>query len=141
MSEYDEQAEEFLKKTNSKLEIVFVEYGIFDSFDDNNYRDIYRFTLSRKGCKKKLTDRFGQSLHHSQGGEEPQKLRAYDVLSCLDGHEPGEYADWRAEFGYNDCKLSEYPKIWKIYDAVCRQYKILTSMYNEEELEMLNEIQ
>lgn len=59
---YQKQAEDFLKKTGSKLEVEFLRNGKYFSTDKEN-RDIYKCTLSRG--TRSYTFEFGQSLVNS----------------------------------------------------------------------------
>ena len=62
MSQYDEQAAEFLRKTDAIIKVVFNRQGIH--FDGDKYeRDIYDVTISRNN--RSFTFAFGQSLNNS----------------------------------------------------------------------------
>lgn len=61
-TDYTKQANDFLKKTGSKLEVEFLRNGKHFSTDKEN-RDIYKCTLSR-GIRS-YTFEFGQSLINS----------------------------------------------------------------------------
>ena len=63
MSEYEKQAEDFLKKTGSSIKIEFKKSGIYSSFDDDENRDIYNITL-KKG-ERKYSFTFGNSIAES----------------------------------------------------------------------------
>lgn len=65
---------------------------------------------------------------------------AYDVLACLTKYEVGSFEDFCSEFGYSEGKLSEYPKVMKIYNAVKNEYRQLTEMFTETEMVELQEI-
>ena len=61
----------------------------------------------------------------------------YDVLSCLEKYEPGTFEDFCSEFGYDeDSRTAE-----RIYIAVIKEYKDLTRIFTEEQMEELGEIQ
>ena len=61
----------------------------------------------------------------------------YDVLACLEKYDPGTFEDFCSEFGYDeDSKTAE-----RIYIAVIKQYKDLTKIFTEEQMEELSEIQ
>jgi len=62
MNEYQKQANEFLKKTNSNIKIEFVKYDYYFERDTEK-RDIYKITLSREN--RSFTFNFGQSLNNS----------------------------------------------------------------------------
>ncbi len=61
---------------------------------------------------------------------------AYSVLVCLSGYEPeNNIDDFASEFGYT--KPSE---VIRVYEAVKKEFRELKSLYNDEELKLLNEI-
>lgn len=132
-NEYEVQAQEFLKNTGSKLELVYIGHDINENWGDDEYRDHYEFTLS-KGDKE-YTGEFWQSI--ANAGTEPT---AYDILSCLGIDYTESFEDFCSEFGYNDLPLSEYPRVKRIYDAVQEESEGLQRLYTEEELEQLAEI-
>ena len=71
-----------------------------------------------------------------------KKPGAYDILSCLGSYYPETFKDFCDEFGYSsECELSEYPKIMGIFEACKAEERGLKSMYSEQELEQLSEIQ
>ena len=63
----------FLKSTNTEMNIVLTGYGKhFDT--DKDDRNIYTFTLNRNGKIYKST--FGDSIHNTEKGIEPNE---YDI--------------------------------------------------------------
>lgn len=58
-SEYEQQAEAFLKATNTEFKCEFLKHGKH-FVDDKETRDIYRITLTRG--KRSYTFNFGQSI-------------------------------------------------------------------------------
>lgn len=61
-SEYEQQAEAFLKATNTEFKCEFLKHGKH-FVDDKETRDIYRITLTRG--KRSYTFNFGQSIVNS----------------------------------------------------------------------------
>ena len=62
MTDYEKQANDFLKATGTTLNTEFVEYGPhFD--DDKESRNIYKITLANQAGK--FSFRFGQSINDS----------------------------------------------------------------------------
>lgn len=131
MEDYQKQAEDFLKSTETKLTVNFKEYGPHFE-DDKESRDIYRITLRNKGHK--FSFNFGQSINKTGTGEKPT---AYDVLTCLTKYDPGDFHNFCYEFGYNE----DSRKAFKIYKAVIREWKNVELLFNEEQIEKLQEIQ
>jgi len=138
--DYQKQAVDFLIKTNSTLEFKWIEKNHYFTEDKQNKhkRDIFECTLKREN--RKFVFKFGQSLKDSAGLNfiEPT---AYDVLSCLQKYEVGTFDDFCEEFGYNEMPLSKYKEVRKIYDGVVNEYNKLMSLYNDEKMELLREIQ
>lgn len=66
----------------------------------------------------------------------PTEPNAYDVLACLQKHDIGTYENFCDEFGYNtDSKSAE-----KTYKAVKDEYLKVCSLFTEQEIEILSEI-
>jgi len=67
----------------------------------------------------------------------PITPNAYDVLVCLHKYEVESFESFCSEFGYDsDSRTAE-----KTYLAVCDQYKNICALYNEAEMELMQEIQ
>ncbi len=129
MSKYSEQAEQFLKETNTEMKIKFLKHGLH-FIDDKEERDIYRVTIKRG--EKKFSVKFGQSI--ADTGKEPS---AYDILACLTKNNPETFESFCSEFGYDtDSKKAE-----KTYKAVVKEWEGVSEIWNTEEIEELQEIQ
>ena len=61
----------------------------------------------------------------------------YDMLACLEKYDVGTFEDFCLEFGYDENSRSAE----KIYIAVIKEYKNLTRIFTEEQMEELREIQ
>lgn len=133
-NEYDKQADDFLKETNTKFSIKYLKHDKYFP-DDKESRDIYRFKLTKDG--KTYSGTFGQSITDSRSGKVP---RPYDVLASLSadiGH--GEYQSFEEfcdTFGYDQDSM----KAHKIYNAVEKERQGITKLYSEKELDKLGEI-
>jgi hypothetical protein len=163
MSEYEQQAKQFLKDTNTTFKAEFVKHDIhFDC--DKVKRDIYKVTFERGKRSFKLM--FGQSINASgkyryfnHVANDFKQLKKdsgfnsltqaqcsinkdfaepspYDVLACLIKCDPGSFKDFCADFGYNE----DSRKAENIYKAVCGEYGNVCSLWSEAELEQLQEI-
>lgn len=133
-SEYDKQADKFLKNTNSKFSIRYVKHDKYFP-DDKEARDIYRFRITKDG--KVYSGTFGQSIAGSQEGEVPS---AYSVLSSLSGSaydSDDSFEGFCSEYGYDTDSM----KAFKIYKAVQKERAGLRKLYSQEELNKLSEIQ
>jgi hypothetical protein len=161
LSEYDKQAEKFLSDVGATIKAEFQYYGPhFD--DDKTSRDVYRVTIERKG-RVPFTFNFGQSITNSgsatspirnecksvycggmnnwtglckQHGHRRTAPTAYDVLSCLTKNDPGTFADFCADYGYD----SDSIKAQKTYFAVQEEWNNVRRVFGDV-LDVLREIQ
>lgn len=131
MNEYDKQAEQFLKSTNTTMKVVFHKYDYY--FDgDRDRRNIYKITLKRKGIGQ-YTFTFGTSLNDTWNHIEPN---AYDVLACIEKYDPESFEYFCDSYGYD----TDSRKAEKIYKECLKQYKNVYRLFSDV-LEQLREIQ
>lgn len=164
-NEREKQAQDFLTKTNTTIDIVFLKNGKH-FIDDKEDRDIYKITLKR-GARKYVFN-FGQSIANSSHyvdvhlSNKPRISKekaiqiygntilglkrsfrngkvpsAYDVLACLQKYDVGTFKNFCDEFGYNTDSI----KAENTYKAVVNEYQSLCTLYSDAELEKLQEIQ
>jgi len=127
-SEYDLQAEKFLKETKTSFKAKDYKFDLYFP-NDKDAREIYKITL--RNSKGSYTFTFGQSIANC--GQEPT---AYDVLAGLTSYDIGTFEDFCGEFGYDiDSRTAE-----KTYKAVYKEYKNLCRIFTLEELRLLAEI-
>lgn len=62
---------------------------------------------------------------------------AYDILTCLTKYDPNTFEDFCSEFGYD----SDSRKALETYNAVKNEYKEVTRLFTDAEIEELQEIQ
>lgn len=124
---YQEQANQFAQKHGVKLSILDVKYGKH-FHNDKNSRYIFKCKLSRN--KKSYTFNFGQNVY--SGNTEPTM---YDVLTCLQKYDVGDFKDFCGEFGYEENRDSK-----KVYNAVVKEYNAVERLFGDI-LEELCEIQ
>ena len=158
--DYEKQAQDFLDKTNTTLDINFSRWDYYFE-DDKEKRDIYKVTMKRNNQVYEFE--FGQSIFRSgtwildpkiyhvikttRDEKEiktgiwkrklPKKPTAYDILACLTKHNPGTFKDFCLDFGYDNDSI----KAKKVYDAVVQEYLALSNMFSQEELKEMAEIQ
>lgn len=177
-SEYDLQAEKFLKDTGAKIESIYT--GHRKHFeDDEQFRAVYSVTIIRDN--QSMTFDFGQSInkswklvdtrygisgkilpisHKYWNGVSVKKAmntgqeilsgismlilrktkstpKPYDILSCLTKYDPGTFDSFCSEFGYDTDSM----RANKTYLAVQKEYSDLSRLFNESELESMQEIQ
>lgn len=157
---YEKQAESFLRKTNTEFTATYLKNGTYFD-DDKDKRDIYEITLKRGERVYKF--KFGQSIYAS--GEyivyapegkllctkaeakrhhwtEKHKNKnfavptAYDVLSSLQKYDVGTFEDFCSGYGYS----TDSRKAEATYKAVVDEYDNLKMLYNEAEMQELQEI-
>lgn len=176
MDTYNEQAEEFLKSTNTELNVTFLFNGPYWD-NETDHRDVFQFTLVRG--KRSYTSKYDDSIMNTQKRKlaqlspyskdyTPEMLKvfnarnliqmehyhkkifrelrawykenktptAYDILTCLTKSEVGTFEDFCAEYGYD----TDSRKAFDTYQAVLKEWHGIRSLWNDEELERLQEI-
>ena len=170
MNEYLKQAENFLNKANAKCEIVYGGISRNENWKEKEKRYVYDVTITtprgkmtftfwdsihnteistmtfEEYAKKKLKYNRVEDMSYGEkvkAKNDLARLKAkavpneYDVLACLEKYDPGTFEDFCSEFGYDeDSKTAE-----RIYIAVIKEYKDLTKIFTEEQMEELSEIQ
>jgi hypothetical protein len=61
---------------------------------------------------------------------------AYDVLACVTKWNPGTFENFCSEFGYDE----DSRRALKTYKAVCKEWRNISKLFTETELEQLQEI-
>lgn len=170
MNEYLEQAKNFLNKANAKCEIVYGGISRNENWKEKEKRNWYDVTITtprgkmtftfwdsirnteisamtfEEYAKKKLKYNRVEGMSYGEKVKvknDLARLKAgavpneYDVLTCLEKYDVGTFEDFCSEFGYDeDSKTAE-----RIYIAVIKEYKDLTRIFTEEQMEELREIQ
>jgi hypothetical protein len=129
MEQENKQLNDFLMSKGVKAKVTFIKKG-FHFNDDTIERNIYRLTLI-KG-KKKVSFRFGDSIHNTEHDLEPN---VYNIMSCLTYYEPGTFRDFCGDYGYNEDSI----KALSTYKEVVKQYNKLLSMFTSNELQTMTE--
>ncbi len=131
MDEYNKQAEKFLKETGTEFKVKFVKNGLYFD-DDTEPRDIYLITLNRG--YREFSFKFGQSINNN---EKQIKPTAYDFLSCVEKYGYINFEDFCNEFVYDkDSRKAE-----KTFKAVQEEFNKIRMLFNDLEIEKLQEIQ
>jgi hypothetical protein len=98
-------------------------------------RTPYRFQSKKEAIEADMRyngSNFGMNVKHHPR----QEPKAYDILACLTKYHPGTFEDFCGEFGCDtDSKKAE-----KLYYAVLKEYADLSSIFNADELEAMQEI-
>ena len=170
ISEYDQQAIDFLESTGTELKVQYLYTGTYFA-DDTEERDIYSFTLTNE--RGSYSAKFGDSLQNtlirqyksgekfldykqdwdfckrhkirvSPGGyiykQKTDKPSAYDILAFLDHYCPDTFNAFCDDYGYSDSPLTDHDKVMSIYLSVREQVRGLKNIFTESELEQLAEI-
>jgi len=168
MNEYQKQAIDFLTKTGATMDIIKTGHGLYFE-DDKQERDIYQITIKRdkrqysfpfgqsiaksgiyrdKVTKKeyypdgspvnpygnkKVSPSFLSDFCVFIPGKAPSE---YNVLAALTKYEPGTFEDFCSDYGYD----SDSRKAEKVYKAVVKELKALQTLFSDEELEEMQEI-
>lgn len=170
MNEYLEQAKNFLNKANAKFEIVYGGISRNENWKEKEKRNWYDVTITtprgkmtftfwdsihnteiftmtfEEYAKKKLKYNRVEDMSYGEkvkAKNDLARLKAdavpneYDVLACLEKYDPGTFEDFCSELGYDeDSRTAE-----RIYIAVIKEYKDLTRIFTEKQMEELSEIQ
>lgn len=146
MTEYEVQANEFLKKACTKMSISRVGEVNGFPFDDHDSLWHYKYQVTLTRNKKQYRFTFYDSHYNWQNNKRPSR---YDVLACVEKYDPGcfewfikEYGYDRAEFGYEYGmeNKKEEKRIKKIYEACKNQYERLLDLFGEDLMEDLRDI-
>ena len=126
---YTAQAEKFAQKHGVKLSFIGDPQYKRHFVDDKKSRYVFKCRLTRAG-KSYIFD-FGQSIN--VGAEEPT---LYDVLTCLQKYDCGDFENFCSEFGYD----TDSRKAERIYKDVCKEFKAVERLFSDI-IEELQEIQ
>lgn len=170
MNEYLKQTKKFLNRANAKCEIVYGGISRNENWKEKEKRNWYDVTITtprgkmtftfwdsihnteistmtfEEYAKKKLKYNRVEDMSYGEkvkAKNDLARLKAdavpneYDVLACLEKYDPGTFEDFCSELGYNeDSRTAE-----RIYIAVIKEYKDLTRIFTEKQMEELSEIQ
>lgn len=156
--DYQKQAFDFLEKTGSKLTIIKI--GL-DSHNPEQWKSerIKFHIILEKGKNKCSFDFWGASVEackpkrkHSDSCYQRDRdegiainkasnIMPYDVLAGMGHHIEPIFDDFCAEFGYGPFNNEEeFRKAEDTHKACLKEQANLERLYNQEELEMLQEI-
>lgn len=128
-SEYDQQAQNFLNNTDTKISIKYSHYDTMPYWNDKQNRHMFKVTISRN--KKRFTVTFGQSI--ADGSKEPSY---YSILACLTKFDPDTFENFCDNFGYDTDSRQAY----KVYKAVVKEWENVERLFSDvlEELQEIN---
>ena len=140
-NEYDQQAQSFLKETETTMTIKFKKFDRYFS-DDKKSRNIYTIQLKNKNGSWSFP--FGDSIHNTEkyrSATLPKDMqehspRPYDILACLNVDYSEGFQDFCENFGYDN----DSPNAKRTFKAVQKETNNLQRMFSEAELELLHEV-
>ena len=116
---------------------------VFDFWDSIRNTEIKEMTIETY-AEKSYKRRF-DCLSYSEKVKAQKELKekkaaaqptAYDILACITKYDPGTFAEFCSEFGYDeDSRTAE-----RIYFAVQKEYSQLARIFTPEQLEEMQEI-
>ncbi len=130
LSEYDLQAEKFLTKTNSQLEIKRSHYQKKPIWYKEGQEFGYCYDVKLSNSKGEFIFNFWDSVANKekelhQAFFRTIKPSAYDVLACLQGYEPESgYYEFCEVYGYEPSRMAE-----KTFQAVQNEWSELSKLY------------
>lgn len=136
MKDYEQQAEDFLRATGTRISIRYLYTGGYFS-DDEAPRDVYEFTLTN--TRGSYTGTFGDSIQNSRRTVK-RCPSPYDILSTLVKDDSEDFESWCDNYGYADEPLREYARILRIYQACVDQYRGLARLFSAEQMDQLRKI-
>lgn len=142
MSEYENQAREFLNKCTAELEVHYAGTSINHLWNEKQPRDMYSFIL--KTTRGSMNGVFWDSIKNTQERlakrKKPAHPGAYSILACLEKYEVGSMDDFMHEFGYQIKSVKDMTNFINTYNAVVKEYQDLCRIFTPEQMEMLREI-
>ena len=125
MEDYKTRAKRFLKEVGARVSISYINTAEVPDFGDG-HRNIYRVRVDRNG--KSWQYRFHDSINHTNRGIRPD---AYDVLSCVEQHPPGDIDEFMREFGYEIHNWADVKRLERIWKAVRREARSFQRIFGD----------
>ena len=146
MSKYVKQARDFLESCNATMDIMYLGTEVNKDWDEKRERDTYMVNIrTPKGnMQVKFWDSINNTIKNSDF-RRINKLRikptAYDILSCLQKYDVGDFEDFIWEFGYEIKKRGDLKRLQDTYNAVVKEYNDICRCFTPEQIEAMQEIQ
>ena len=132
--EYKKATEVFLTETETKVSITFKGYDINPLWNEDSPRPKYNVCISKGGS------RFFVTFWGNRMGKE---VTPYGVLACLQKYPCYDYEEFCHEYGfdiYDDFEDGYNKQSRKVWKACVNEYAKVESLFSEEELDALREI-
>lgn len=119
--------------------------GIYSAkFGDSIANTEARALFKKYGARAPITGGWSSPSDLQEAKKYKQMLKdkrylppsAYDVLACLTHYDPGTFADFCGDFGYD----TDSTKAERVYFAVQQEWEGLRRLFTTEQLEQLQEI-
>lgn len=139
-TDYKKQGEDFLKDTETTLEVVEAVPQRMPLWCKEGEKHGIQYSVTLKNARYSYTFDFWDSIANKEkrehGNGYKTKPAAYDVLACLDVLYGDTFEDFCGDFGYDVDSI----KAEKTYRAVQEQDRALQKLFTMEQLEKLQEI-
>ena len=147
MSNYVNQAKNFLKDCNATMEFIYLGTEINKNWNETRERDTYMVNIRTPlgNMQVKFWDSINNTLknkeRHLSGLKKKIQITEYDVLSCLQKYDVGDIEDFMLEFGYEIKERGDFKRLQSIYNAVVNEYEDVCRCFTKKQIERMQEIQ
>ena len=140
MENYEQQALDFLNKAKATMSIRLL--GEYQGFPNYNKDSLMRYYYRVKITTPLGSYSFNWYDSHQNWNLNKQNPIAYDILSTIEKYEtPQDLEDFVVEYGFEIKSISDYKRVNKIHKACLKQFKALSRIFTEKQIEELREIQ
>lgn len=146
MSDYVNQAKNFLKDCNATMEFMYLGTEINKNWNKTRERDTYMVNIRTPlgNMQVKFYDSINNTLknkeRHLSGLKKKIQITEYSVLSCLEKYDVGDIEDFMYEFGYEIKERGDFKRIQNIYNAVVKEYEDVCRCFTPKQIEKMREI-
>lgn len=142
MTDYENNAREFLNKCPAEIEIHYAGTSANHLWNEKTPRDMYAFVI--KTQRGSMTGIFWDSIHNTKERlakrKKPTTPGAYPILACLEKYDVGSMDDFMHEFGYEIKNANDLANFITTYNAVVKEYNDLCRIFTPEQMTLLREI-
>jgi len=135
-SRYNRQAIDFLTSSYTKIDIS---HNGCDYPQWQKSSKVNKYLVTLRNSKHTYSFEFFDSIKNTEDNKSC-KYDFYSVLACLSYYTPESFDDFCSEFGYEFENESEYIKTKSIHLACLDQQKNIKKLFNDEQLQLLQEI-
>ena len=137
MTEYELQADEFLKKAETKMTISRTGEVKGFPFDEHDRMWHYKYQVTLTRHHKQYRFTFYDSFYNWNMNKRPTR---YDVLASVEKYCPDTLEDFADEYGCPIDDPKDYKRTKKTFEACRKQYERLLDLFGEELMNDLCEI-